>query len=126
MTILINRLCVSLANRKNEPVIAECLFKMVVAFTEYHFATEHKLMRQHSYPDQSEHDAEHERLLEELGRFGSEMAEAESKFLIAYLRKWLQDHILTQDKTLGAFLKETAPPRDMKEPALSHRKGQGS
>ena len=110
LTILINRLCVSLTNRKSEPVIAECLFKMVVAFTEYHFATEHKLMRQHSYPDQSEHDAEHERLLEELGRFGSEMAEAESKFLIAYLRKWLQDHILTQDKALGAFLKETDTP----------------
>lgn len=117
LTILTNRLCLSLTNRKNEPVIVECLFKMVVAFTEYHFATEHKLMRQHSYPDQSEHDTEHERLLEELRLFGSVMAEAESQFRIAYLRKWLQDHILTQDKALGSFLKEIDTTRHERTPA---------
>lgn len=110
LSVLINRLCVSIANKDDEPVIAECLFKMVVAFTEYHFASEHKLMRQHSYPDQSEHDADHERMLEELFRFGSEMANAESQFLIHFLRKWLQDHILAQDKALGAFLRETDSP----------------
>jgi diguanylate cyclase (GGDEF)-like protein/hemerythrin-like metal-binding protein/PAS domain S-box-containing protein len=107
MAVLLNRLCATLANADNEPVIAECLYKMIVAFTEYHFATEHKLMRQHAYPGQPGHDAEHERLLRELSRFGPGMAEAETQFLVDYLRKWLLDHILAHDKALGAFLKET-------------------
>ena len=110
MATLINRLCATLANADNEPVIAECLFKMLVAFTEYHFATEHKLMRQHAYPGQPGHDAEHEHLLRELSRFGPEMAEAETQFLVGYLRKWLLDHILAHDKALGAFLGERTPP----------------
>jgi len=110
MAVLINRLLSTLANTDNEPVIAECLFKMIVAFTEYHFATEHKLMRQHAYPGQPEHDAEHERLLRELSRFGPEMAEAETEFLVGFLRTWLLDHILAHDKALGAFLQETDSP----------------
>ena len=109
LAVLINRLCVSLASKESEPVITECLFKMVVAFTEYHFATEQKLMRQHAYPEQSEHNAEHERLLEELGRYGLGLFEAETQFLVSYFRKWLQDHILAQDKAFGIFLKEGGP-----------------
>lgn len=108
LAVLINRLCVSLASKESEPVITECLFKMIVAFTEYHFATEHKLMRQHAYPEQSEHNAEHKRLLEELERYGLGLFEADTQFLVSYFRKWLQDHILVQDKGLGAFLKERA------------------
>ena len=106
LAVLINRLCRSLTDRDNEPVIVECLFKMAAAFTEYHFATEHKLMRQYAYPGQTEHDAEHEHLLKELNRFGSEMAETETQFLVGYLKKWFQEHILAQDQALGIFLKK--------------------
>jgi hemerythrin len=66
--------------------------------------------RKYAYPEQLEHNAEHERLLEELGRHGSGLFEANTQFLFSYGRKWLQDHILAQDKALGAFLKEEGGP----------------
>lgn len=106
LAVLINRLFRTFRDMDDDPVIVECLFKMVAAFTEYHFATEHKLMRQYAYPGQTEHDAEHERLLKELKRFGSDMAEAETQALVGYLRTWFQEHILAQDQSLGTFIKD--------------------
>lgn len=84
--------------------MGESLFKVLVAHTEYHFATELRLMLQHGYPKRADHDAEHGRLIRDLRRYGLEMGGRDSRFLLDYFTKWLVVHILEHDKALGAFL----------------------
>lgn len=100
---LVNRLCTTL--RVGDDLVGESLFKVLLAYAEYHFATELRLMLQHGYPDREEHDAEHERLVRELRRFGLEMGGKDVQSLRDYFTKWLLDHILEHDKALGAFLR---------------------
>ncbi|GAB6112789.1 bacteriohemerythrin [Desulfomicrobium salsuginis] len=106
---LVNRLCSTL--QVGDGLVVESLFKVLLAYTEYHFATELRLMLQHDYPNRREHDAEHERLVRELRRFGLEMGGRDAAFLSDFFTTWLLEHILKQDKALGAFL------RGLREPA---------
>lgn len=103
MFALANRLCATL--RDGDDLMGESLFKVLLAYTEYHFATELKLMLQHGYPDRKAHDAEHERLVLELRRFGPELGDKDAQFLRDFFTTWLLEHILEHDKALGAFLR---------------------
>jgi hemerythrin-like metal-binding protein len=85
-------------------LVGESLFRVLVAYSEYHFATELRLMLQLGYPKRADHDAEHGRLMRDLRRFGLEMGGRDSRFLRDYFTKWLLDHILEHDRALGAFL----------------------
>lgn len=103
MIALANRLCTTL--RDGDDLVGESLFKVLLAYTEYHFATELKLMLQHDYPDRKAHDAEHGRLVLELRRFGLEAGDKDVQSLRDHFTQWLLDHILEYDKALGAFLR---------------------
>lgn len=100
---LVNRICAALRSRTDEFVL-ECLFKELAEFTRHHFATEHHLMQDHAYPGLAAHDAAHRELMGELERIRPEMFGGEDRFVFALLRTWLLEHILTEDKPLGAFL----------------------
>lgn len=103
MAALVNKLCATL--RDGDNLVGETLFKVLLAYTEYHFATELGLMLQHGYPDRKAHDAEHERLVLELRRFGPEMDDKDVQFLRDFFGTWLLEHILEHDKALAAFLR---------------------
>ncbi len=108
MAALVNRICAALRTRPDEFDL-ERLFTELAEFTHHHFATEHRLMQAHAYPGLAAHDAAHRELLAELGHIRAELSGVEDRFLFALLRTWLLEHILTEDKPLGAFLRSAAP-----------------
>ncbi|MGE4440618.1 MAG: diguanylate cyclase [Desulfomicrobium sp.] len=108
MASLIKRLGATSCEAADDHVIAECLMRELSAFTEYHFASEHRLMRQFSYPSISGHDQAHARLLSELERVNLEEMKSGDEFLFAYMRKWLLEHILEYDKPLAQFLRQNS------------------
>ncbi len=108
MAAMVNRICAALRTRPEEFDL-ERLFTELAEFTRHHFATEHGLMRVHVYPGLAAHDAAHRELLGELDRIRAELSGTEDRFLFALLRTWLLEHILTEDKPLGVFLRSAAP-----------------
>lgn len=106
MAALIRRLGSTGSQAAVDQTMAECLLRELKAFTEYHFASEHRLMRQYAYPDLAAHDNAHELLLAELGRVKPETLNSSDDFLHAYMRKWLLEHILEHDMPLAGFLRQ--------------------
>jgi hemerythrin len=79
----------------------------LVKYTQYHFATEERLMKLHGYEHSAEHKAEHARLLHDVGDFktrfdaGNAMLSIE---LLRFLRNWLSGHIAGSDTKLAQCL----------------------
>ena len=79
--------------------------------TVWHFSHEERLMLKHRYPAMAGHQAAHRELIEAalewqagLALAGFAVAEGE----IAFLDRWLTEHILTVDQHLGSFLAQAA------------------
>lgn len=117
--ILVNTLIevsTKLADRENDPLF-DRITQDLLAYAIYHFDTEEKLMQQHAYaaaaPDEARaHLAAHRRFAERVvalradaraGRSGANAA------LLAFLKEWLVNHILTADKRLGQFICAAQP-----------------
>lgn len=79
-------------------------------YVVFHFNREEEYMLLLNYPDYEEHKAEHQRLLEAVGRFtrnlDSGLAMNLKDEIEMSLRDWLLSHILKQDMRLGPFLNE--------------------
>lgn len=76
-------------------------------FTVDHFASEEKYFDQFNYPDSTKHKAIHEKLLAQVSDVVSRINAGEDVNLIEiliFLKKWLQHHILIEDKQYGPFL----------------------
>jgi hemerythrin-like metal-binding protein len=73
-----------------------------------HFATEEGFMRAYAYPGIAEHEEAHRELtakvreLDARRRSGTTLPVAE---MLTILSDWLKNHILVEDKKVGAFLK---------------------
>ncbi|MDD5413010.1 MAG: hemerythrin domain-containing protein [Methylobacter sp.] len=88
------------AGNANFPV----LFKQLYEQTEQHFERENQLMKQFSYPGETEHKGEHQRVLGEFKQFKSRV----DKGLIAFGRSFVKDrlpqwfglHVTTMDSAL--------------------------
>lgn len=100
---LLNRL--DAADNKDFPV----LFQQLYEHTEQHFDRENQLMQQFSYPGETEHKGEHQRVLGEFKQFKSRV----DKGLIAFGRLFIKDrlpqwfglHVSTMDSALAAHVK---------------------
>lgn len=97
------------------------LSKIILAlseYTEYHFGTEEKLMRQHNYPyitsHLAEHDEFHSRSVQFLFEFVEDKEEL-STHVLHYLSDWLVRHIMGTDKRLGAFLQPRLCSKDQEQ-----------
>jgi hemerythrin len=79
-------------------------------FARIHFAVEESLMRIHDYPGLHEHIHEHWRFSDELKRLQEKALTADvSQEVIAFLRTWLEGHVMTSDKLYALhFLKRMA------------------
>lgn len=76
-------------------------------FTVDHFQTEEKYFDKYAYPDSDNHKKIHKKLLEKVSEIISTINKGEKVNLIevlTFLKNWLQDHILVQDKKYGPFL----------------------
>lgn len=100
-----------MVNQINQAIIAktaqesiERLFKELIAFTIFHFETEHRLMVRYAYPGLAVHDHDHEQLVDEVTRIASELPQGNDLLVLQTIKDWLIGHIQNADKPLGAFL----------------------
>ena len=89
------------------------LFRQLYEHTEQHFERENLLMRESSFPAESEHKGEHLRVLGEFKQFNSRV----EKGLIAFgrsfakerLPQWFELHVATMDSAFVAHLNTKLP-----------------
>jgi hemerythrin len=84
------------------------LLNQLVKYAEGHFQREEEIMLQHAYPQTTEHHRNHEQLFATIFALHTRL-ESDPLPLdhdaIRFLRHWLLDHILQDDKKLGEFLR---------------------
>ena len=108
---LINRLHASLAAGAKF-VELEDIFDRLVAYIEFHFTREEKVMEVSGYPFAAAHREEHEgftqAIYEMRDRYAREGDQTMTAELPDYLKKWLNHHILVQDMAYKPYVKNNA------------------
>jgi hemerythrin len=79
----------------------------VVDYTVYHFATEERLFAEKEYPRAVAHKHLHDELTATAKKLRADVASGKSVIsheVMRFLRDWLQQHILSEDKQFGRFV----------------------
>jgi hemerythrin len=77
--------------------------------TVWHFSHEERLMLKYGYEEAGEHKAEHRELIDSAKGLQQEVLRADKPVAdehIAFLERWLTEHILTADMRLGSYLSQ--------------------
>lgn len=103
---LINELFDAMSSGKGKDVIGKILDGLT-EYTKTHFASEERMMQRHNYPELSMQQSEHTKLtrqvmdLQEKNKGGKVSITLET---MNFLKDWLQNHILQNDKKYGPYL----------------------
>jgi hemerythrin len=89
-------------NEASRKIIAKLL-----EYTENHFWFEEQLMKSSGFPDYSNHVATHKKFIEQLSTFKSN---SDKKLpitfqLVQFLKEWLKNHIMGDDKEYIPYVK---------------------
>ena len=103
---MINDLHEALVAKRGQQALADIVGRMV-DYTAYHFSTEESLMKNNGYPQYGSHKHEHE-------GFAAKALELKQRVdmksfvltleVLQFLREWLSNHILVNDKKYAPFL----------------------
>ena len=102
----LNELYEAMQDGQGKDALGKVLADLVV-YTKTHFATEEKLMAQHSFPDFQTHKAVHEKMAAKVLDLNQQYQEGvvTSPIQITnFLKKWLTHHINETDKKYGPYL----------------------
>jgi len=90
-----------------KPSILEEIFDELIAYTEFHFAREEKVMAVCEFPPAKSHQEEHASFTQCIydlrERHAKDPSPAMMHDLLHYLKDWLNHHILIQDMAYKAF-----------------------
>ena len=103
-----NRLYEEISSGRNKLVLAETL-DFLIRYTEEHFSKEEKLMEDYDFPDYASHIKQHERLIFEVQELKDKYLDGEIQMdmsIINFLKDWIINHILTEDRQYGPYLNE--------------------
>jgi len=103
---IINDLHDAMVAGQGKSVMDDVLFRLI-EYTKMHFSTEERLMAQYNYPDRIAHETQHIELTVQVGQLYMKVKENKVSVTIetmAFLKNWLNHHILETDKKFGAFL----------------------
>lgn len=78
----------------------------LVCFTDYHFKTEERLMREYGYSGEIEHQNVHEHLLNEITYLKERFSQGGELVLLQKLKDWFAIHIVNSDKPFADFIKQ--------------------
>jgi hemerythrin len=109
---LINQIYDLMRSGRDQESIAEALGE-VVDYTRFHFATEEKFMEQTSYPHRDPHQAEHERLVDQIRELRRSIQDGRivvSMNEMYFLKDWLLTHFQGPDRGLAAHLASQSLP----------------
>lgn len=79
----------------------------LVEYTKVHFATEESFMSIANYPNAKAHKKQHEDLINMVGSYIKKYNEdpnASNYDLLFFLKRWLVEHIMKDDKVMGEYL----------------------
>lgn len=103
---LINELHRAMALKKNNTVFNEILESMI-SYTKTHFNDEENLLNKHGYPDELAHKEIHRALVSKVLTLQDKLKSGEvmvSIDLMTFLKSWLVNHIMKEDKRYVPFL----------------------
>jgi hemerythrin len=83
------------------------ILDQLIDYTGYHFSYEESLMQPSKFPGQSVHEAEHKALLDQVLDLQAKFKKGQtglSMRVINFLKDWLTNHMLGEDKKLGEYL----------------------
>ena len=102
---LVNTIYDAMGRGKGDEVLEETVSKLTV-YVKNHFTHEEKFMRQCGYPGLAAHQQTHRGLTEKVQEISQKM-KAGQKFssvsLAGFLKDWLVNHIMMEDKKYAAF-----------------------
>lgn len=94
-------------NRGQAESVIEDALDFLIQYAQDHFAEEEQLMQKYGFPELESHQKKHEYLKKETieykRRFGTGESMDDIDF-IKFLKDWIVDHILTEDRKYGPFL----------------------
>jgi len=86
----------------------ESVIGKLSTYTKFHFAREERLFAQTGYPGEAAHKAEHVQLARRVMNLQARFESGQSRELgletMAFLKKWLTDHIMGSDQKYGSHL----------------------
>lgn len=85
----------------------DAVLRELIDCTIWHFSHEERLMLKHGYDAIDEHKAMHGELIDSARALQTRILQPDESLSeedIVFLERWLTEHILTDDKRLGAFL----------------------
>ena len=86
--------------------ILKSLLGRLVGYTQVHFATEEKFMRQWNYPGYVYHKGEHEAFVKKVAEFKTKFENGQAALsieILTFLKDWVTNHIQGTDKKYGPF-----------------------
>ncbi len=97
---MINELHDAMLQAKSKEIVTDIIARMA-EYTQYHFSTEEKYMKQFSYPQYATHKREHEKFIEQVSKFKKDYENGKAGLsyeLMNFLKEWLVNHIESSDK----------------------------
>jgi len=86
--------------------ILKSLLDRLVGYTQVHFATEEKYMKQWNYPGYVYHKGEHDAFVKRVAEFKTKFDTGQTALsidILVFLKEWVFNHILGTDKKYGPF-----------------------
>jgi hemerythrin len=103
-----NKLYEEIHSGRNQSVLEDTL-NFLIGYTEDHFSQEEKLMEDYDFPDCEIHIKHHVRLIQEVQELQSKYAAGAIRMdmsIINFLKDWIINHILTEDRKYGPYLND--------------------
>jgi len=105
----INRLQKELASPEPDTLMIELILNGLIGYTNTHFKYEEMLFSMYRYPETEEHKAAHNRLFDTVAKFKQRYEAGVpnvGKELLAFLKLWLNHHILEEDMAYSGHMRE--------------------
>ncbi len=103
---IINEIAKLIKSGDDKESLSQLIYELV-SFIKTHFKFEEEFMARYNYNNYGHHRYEHEELIDEIERFYNDFKNGLPVLnleIMYFLRNWLMDHILVNDKKLGKFL----------------------
>ena len=87
----------------------EKIQNFLIQYTEEHFVEEEQLMRAHAFPGFEAHKRKHEDFKKEILHYKTRLDKGDQMDnvdFIKFIKDWIIDHILTEDRKYGPFLND--------------------
>ena len=102
----LNELHSAMAQGKTKAVTGQ-LLRDLIAYTRSHFASEEAILARTGYPGLAQHREHHRELAGQAAQYLQRFERGEpalSVHLLSFLRDWLSNHILREDRAYSAWL----------------------